>query len=441
MLRGSLDDFSVEDVLWLIDRTKKTGRLAIDRPVGRGSLFFRDGLLYCAESELLREPFEAQLVRTGLVSPSQLQEARSRRASPDTAVARALVSEDFVHSEQLRSAFEARLSDGVFELMRREFGEFAWEADEKAEPDVDASLSVRQIMEAASSRRARLQEIQALIASEQTVPTISRAPSAELAAITITADQWRLLALIDGSANVETIARRARLTDFTALTLLHDLASRGLLDVSPGTVSGLDEESGARSPAPTTTATRPFRIVLMCTANRIRSPMAESFLRSSLGDLPATVHSVGVEARGDERVIPEAAEAALELGADLDEHLSRPLAAEDLRDADLILGFETRHVRRAIRDGNAPPERTFTLPQFVKCLERAETPAGADPVARARAAVELADAQRPGNSSKERDIEIVDPLGGPKSAYRNTALRIRELCNRAARGLFEAPSA
>lgn len=443
MLEGSLDDFGVEDVLWLVDRTRKSGELSIDRPAGRGRLFFRDGLLYCADSELLRESFEAQLVRTGLITPTQLRDAETR-ASAEMPIARTLLSLGFLHEEQLRSAFESRLVEATFELMRRDFGKFSWEADSKAEAEVDAPLGVQQIVESAATKAAHLAEIRTVIPSEASIPSLSRHPSRDLAAITITAEQWRLLALIDGASSIESIAHRAQLGDFTVLQMLHGLATRGLLEIAPA-----DSETATRTaaaPADTgtaaaTTLTKPFTIVLMCTANRIRSPLAEAFLRAHLGDLPAVVESVGIEGVEGQPAIPEAVEAARELGGDLSVHSARPLAAVDLSGADLVLGFESRHVRRAIRDGNAAPERTFTLPQFVKSLERSDAPAGDDLVSRARAAVELAHRKRaedtPSAPRRSRDIEIVDPLGGPISAYRNTALRIRELCERASLGLFE----
>ncbi|MDQ4096068.1 MAG: DUF4388 domain-containing protein [Actinomycetota bacterium] len=445
MLRGSLDDFGVEDVLWLVDRTKKTGELIIERPAGRGRLFFRDGFLYAVESELAREPLHARLVRTGLITPDQLRTAQ-QAASDGSSVARTLVANGFVAEEQLVSAAHSAAADATFELMRREFGDFAWEADAKTEAEVEAPLSVRQVVEACASRAAVLEQIKSVIPSDNAIPSISKNPSRDLAAITITSEQWRLLALMDGRRSIADIAREARLADFTVMQTLHDLAARSLLQIhttTPGTETVDVTDPAAPTPvAPA--ATKPFTIVLLCTANRIRSPMAESFLRAHLGELPATVESVGVDGREGQPAMPEAVEVARELGGDLSAHAARPLSAVDLSQADLILGFEARHVRRAVRDGNAPPEKTFTLPQFVKCIERAGAPEETELLQRARTAVELAHAQRSdpsGSSRRTREIEIVDPLGGPISAYRNTALRIRELCKRVSEGLFGTVSA
>lgn len=442
MLKGSLDDFGVEDVLWLVDRTSRTGELTIERPTVTGRLFFRDGLLYAAESEAMREPLGAQLVRTGLVASEELSraEGRSSEASP---LARTLLAAGTLHEEQLVSAYEGRLVETTFDLMRRDFGEFSWESDAKTEAEVEAAIPVGRLLELSRAKAALWDEIKSVIPSERSVLSLSTNPSRDLAAITVTAEQWRLLSLIDGKRSVDDVARRAALSDFTVLTSLHDLARRGLLVVG----ETLAEPPAAAAPGPadsTLTATRPFTIVLMCTANRIRSPLAENFLRTHLGDLPAEVESVGVEGWEGQPAMPEAVEVAQELGGDLSAHSARPLSAVDLSRADLILGFESRHVKRAISEGNAPPERTFTLPQFVKCIERAGVPETGDLVERARAAVELAHEQRsagPGGSRRTREIEIVDPLGGPKSAYRNTALRIRELCKRVSLGLFGTSSA
>ena len=444
VLKGSLDDFGVEDVLWLVDRTKRTGELRIERPTTSGRLFFRDGLLYAAEAGSVREPLGAQLVRSGLIGRAQLADAESR-STDGSSPARALLATGALHEEQLTSAYEGRLVEATFDLMRREFGEFTWEADAKTEPEVDSALPVARLLDLCRAKHALWEEIKSVIPSERAVPAISKSPSRDPAAITVSAEQWRLLSAVDGTRTVQDVAQDAGLNDFTVLRALHDLAARGLLEVLEVSEVPVRTRRPAPPgpPAPSTTTTKPFTIVLMCTANRIRSPLAESFLRAHLGDLPARVESVGVEGWEGQPAMPEAAEVALELGGDLSAHSARPLSAVDLSTADLVLGFESRHVKRAISDGNAPPERTFTLPQFVKCLERADTPDGDDLVARARAAVGLAHEQRShgtGGSRRTREIEIVDPLGGPKSAYRNTALRIRELCKRVSLGLFGATS-
>ncbi len=81
-------------------------------------------------------------------------------------------------------------------------------------------------------------------------------------------------------------------------------------------------------------------VLVLCTANRVRSPFAEVMLRRSL---PASVSvmSRGI-LKGGGRCPGEAIEAALEYDVDLNSHRSRQLVADELLQADLLLTMELR---------------------------------------------------------------------------------------------------
>jgi protein-tyrosine phosphatase len=178
-----------------------------------------------------------------------------------------------------------------------------------------------------------------------------------------------------------------------------------------------------------------FELVLLCTGNRARSPIAEGFLRGLLADLPVRVRSLGTLELGAAPALPEAIEAAAVLGLDISEHRARPLAGEDLSGADLVVGFEQRHVAAAVVDGGARRDRVFSLPELVELLEESPSQRFGDPVERARRAIADAHAQRGGHSVSSR-AELADPLGQDPSFYRNTVERVRELSTRLAVGLF-----
>ena len=91
-----------------------------------------------------------------------------------------------------------------------------------------------------------------------------------------------------------------------------------------------------------------MNILFVCDGNVCRSPMAEALLREKLGERKIAginVASCGISARPwgivDRRlslVIGEAYKL-------LEDHRSRPLTEQAVREADLILGMENRHVR------------------------------------------------------------------------------------------------
>ncbi|MCL4554519.1 MAG: DUF4388 domain-containing protein, partial [Actinobacteria bacterium] len=75
-LRGNLRDFSLPDVFQLITFSKKTGVLRIARSDGPlGSVWFRDGEVFFAQSNWRVELLGERLVQAGRITPPALARA------------------------------------------------------------------------------------------------------------------------------------------------------------------------------------------------------------------------------------------------------------------------------------------------------------------------------------------------------------------------------
>lgn len=171
-----------------------------------------------------------------------------------------------------------------------------------------------------------------------------------------------------------------------------------------------------------------FAVVLLCTGNRFRSPIAEGLIRSYTAGIPVDVSSLGLAELGPVPPLPEALEEAERFDLDISEHRAKPLRGQDLRRADLVLGFERIHVATAVVEANARRELAFTLPELVGLVDGLEVTADGDPVARARRLVDLADQRRRAEPEVPLLPELGDPWGGPPELYRETAERVVDLC-------------
>lgn len=105
------------------------------------------------------------------------------------------------------------------------------------------------------------------------------------------------------------------------------------------------------------------RILLVCTANECRSPYAESVLHSMLhaaGKQRIATRSAGLDVTPGRPICVEAAERLAEFEAN-GEHRARPLLAEDVETAGLVLVAERRHRAAIVRMSPTASARTFTL--------------------------------------------------------------------------------
>lgn len=177
-----------------------------------------------------------------------------------------------------------------------------------------------------------------------------------------------------------------------------------------------------------------MHLLVVCTANICRSPMAEHFLRRAAErrSVDATISSAGL-LPGGRGASPGSALAMLGHGMDLDSHQSRQINRELIEAADLVVGMEVRHIREAAVMAPARFGRVFTLRELVRRSSevgpRGDLPLGEwlDQLGQGRSAASLMAAH---------DLDIDDPYGGPPEGYPATASLLHDLTDRLADALW-----
>ena len=231
MLKGTLDDFTLPDVFRLMSFAKKTGRLDVVRSAGQGKVFFRDGEVYYAESSLSKERLGQKLVRARAITEGQLMKALDEQASSGERLGAVLLQAGAVTEEQLLAAVRQQIEDSVFDLLRWELGEFAWEPGEEFQTEVQIAVSVENLIMEASRRLDEFEVIRRKIPSGDAVLGMAATPPEGAVEINITPDEWRILVLVDGSRTVGEIATMVGLDEFGAMRVLYGLVSAGLIEL------------------------------------------------------------------------------------------------------------------------------------------------------------------------------------------------------------------
>ena len=128
----------------------------------------------------------------------------------------------------------------------------------------------------------------------------------------------------------------------------------------------------------------PFRILVVCTANVCRSPLAERVLLRELAGTDVVVTSAGTHAEPGDPMCPGSAGW---LGVDPTTHAARELDRDLLRDADLVLAADRTHRGACARLAPDCRPRLFTVRQaaglasyVAACTADGRLPDGAPPL-------------------------------------------------------------
>lgn len=182
----------------------------------------------------------------------------------------------------------------------------------------------------------------------------------------------------------------------------------------------------------------PLRLLIVCTANQCRSPMAavlaeEEFRRRGID---AVVVSEGMM-KGGMPASAGAAKAVAKRGLDLSQHVSQQLDPDTIAAAGLIITMEQRHIRAVAEHSLDAVGRSFTLRELVD-LAPAVGPRGESESVSAW--IRQADAMRiPGTViAISGGSDIADPMGGSLRGYRRSADEIDGLIREVIEYLYPA---
>ena len=186
-LQGTLETFSVPEVLRLLSSTRKTGMLALEGDRGHGSVWLGEGSIISARSD--------------------------HEGAGD-------------------------VDATLFDLLRFETGEFVFEADATPDHPVADEVDVEKALGRAEKLLAEWRELQSVVPSLLVGVRLARELTTE--SVTVTAEQWLALAAIGGGTSAAGLGQRLELGELDTCRRLRDLLDAQLVELSDDPVE-IDE--------------------------------------------------------------------------------------------------------------------------------------------------------------------------------------------------------
>ncbi|MDA8400742.1 MAG: arsenate reductase/protein-tyrosine-phosphatase family protein [Acidimicrobiales bacterium] len=165
-------------------------------------------------------------------------------------------------------------------------------------------------------------------------------------------------------------------------------------------------------------------VLVVCTGNICRSPMAERLLTARIGST-VRVESAGLLASGVSSPA-EAVDAMREFGVDISTHLSRRVDQEMLARADLVIGMAREHVREVTVISKTVWPKVFTLKELVRRGKEFGARSGSETLTDWLVRISL-DREHTALLGDSQEDDVEDPIGGTFEQFTKTVDQISAL--------------
>lgn len=229
-IKGSLKEASLPDVLQLLAMGKKSGCLSVTHRSNFGYIYFDKGRISYASIVNRRDRLGDILVKSGLISPAQLEQAVAEQdRARDKRLGEILVEHAFISREELHTQIRGQIEEAVFFLFTWTQGTFNFEADIRPEEqDFLVSINPESLLLEGARRVDEWSMIEKKIPSFDLVFDVDRARLAETG-VHLTQGQETLVSLIDGRRDVAALVDESGLGEFDVGKAVYGLLTAGFL--------------------------------------------------------------------------------------------------------------------------------------------------------------------------------------------------------------------
>jgi hypothetical protein len=229
-LRGNLRDFTITQLLNLINLAGKTGTLIVDGPVDQAFVSFRDGKLAYAHIGKEDGGLAAILHRAHKLNANQYRAIADRAGHmTDKELGLLLINAGYVTQEDILLNLQGYFTDVVRRLFTWVEGLFRFENDTLPPEDrINVRLDLENIIIEGSRQLREWEQLQDEIPSLDMALKFTDRP---LTNVNLSLQEWQVVKFVDPKNTMRQIANTNRLSDLEIRRIVYGLLQAGLIEV------------------------------------------------------------------------------------------------------------------------------------------------------------------------------------------------------------------
>ena len=229
-LRGNLRDFTITQLLNLINLANKTGTLIVDGPTEQAHMAFREGKLAYARVGQEDGNLAAVLHKANKLNANQYRTITERAgAMTDKELGLLLINAGYVTQEDILLNLQGYFTDVVRRLFTWLEGFFRFE-NEMLPPDdrINVRLDLENIIIEGSRQLREWEQLQDEIPSLDMALKFTERP---LTNVNLSVEEWRVVKYVDPKNTLHQIASTNKLSDLEIRKIVYGLLQAGLVEI------------------------------------------------------------------------------------------------------------------------------------------------------------------------------------------------------------------
>jgi len=229
-LRGNLRDFTITQLLNLINLASKTGTLVVDGSSEQAFIFFREGKLAYARVGKEDGSLAAVLHKANKINANQYRAIADRAGQmTDKELGLLLINAGYVTQEDILLNLQGYFTDVVRRLFTWVEGIFRFE-NEMLPPDdrINVKLDLENIIIEGSRQLRELEQLKDEIPSLEMALKFTDRP---LTNVNLSVDEWKVVKFVDPKNTMRQIAGTNKLTEIEVRRIVYGLLQAGLVEL------------------------------------------------------------------------------------------------------------------------------------------------------------------------------------------------------------------
>jgi len=232
-LRGNLRDFTVTQLLNLINLAHKTGSLVIEGPNETARIAFRDGKLSYAQIGQEDNHLATILHRSNHLTSGQLRAIQLRAAHvSDKELGLMLINVGYITQDVILNALQSYFMDVVRRLFTWVEGVFRFENDMLPPEDrIAVRLDLENLIIEGARQLREWEQLQDEIPSLDMALKFIERPGTSMQKMNLSVEEWRVVSYINPRNTIQQIAAAAKMSDLEIRRIVYGLLQAGLVEV------------------------------------------------------------------------------------------------------------------------------------------------------------------------------------------------------------------